>query len=565
MPVRKKVKKKKANKKLFIIVVVIFAAAMFFVVKNNSLANIKIPDTLTTKGDLSPWWDSDYAYRREIQPKAGSNTQSISINHAQLVVDGKSNNDASDLKVIAFDKLSFYEIPAKIYSNDSLTTKIEFDTSTKGDTYYLYYGNKIPDKKSVLGITKSNNKAQEALLNDEESPELTLTAQKKWILKEKDNTNILFRLNDKVGVKENLQYYTVINDTNILQRADVQNNEIKLAQSQFNLGLNKLYIVEEAGGNVYRSNTISFYMTYPVYVAWTIDWEGVDPQQKYLDKMEDISNKFSMNMTHFFNPRIYIYIKATEQRKRELSLWLKTRYGKGDDIAMHLHMQHDLVAEAGVHAKDTTNGWDGGESGYDLPSTVYNYEEYLKILNWSKTELRTGLKKYADFDVPEIQGFRAGGWFANSDTLRAMQDAGFMYDSSGRVPFKIGKGTFQYEWSLKYNSQPYYPSANNQNTDTPPNLKLLEIPNNGADSYWSESKQLIDNFYANYSPGSTLDKDVLVVYLSHPDWFNVDEPRLNDLYTEISKYRNDMDLGPVKFTTIREYLQNSQYVASLKK
>lgn len=558
-------KKKKTSNRIIFAAIAVILGGMFFIIRNNSFANIKIPETLTTKDDSTLWWDSHYAYRRLIQPKEGSSSQSITVNHAQLVIDGKSNSDASDLKVIAFDKLTFYEVPAKIYNNDSLATKIEFDSSlAKGDKYYLYYGNKIPDKKSVLGTTKSNNKTLEALLNEEEKPDVILSPQKKWVLKEKDSQDIILRVENNVDSKENLQYYVVLNDSNILQRIDVQNNEVKISSKQFNIGLNKIFLVEEAGGNVYRSNTINFYLTSPVYVAWTIDWEGVDPQQKFLDKMEDISNKYSINMTHFYNPRIYIYIKATEQRKRELSRWIKARYEKGDDIAMHLHMQHDMVTEAGVKAKDTMIGWDGGEAGYDLPSTVYNHDEYLKILNWGITELKDGLKKYADFDVPEIQGFRAGGWFANLDTLKAMEDAGFLYDSSGRIPFKIGKGTYSYQWTLTNKNQPYYPSVSNQNTDTPPNMGILEIPDNGADSYWSDAKSLKDNFYANYSPGSTLDKDILVVFLSHPDWFNIDEPKLNELYSEISKYRNDLDLGPVKFVTLREYLQKSESLSNLK-
>ena len=49
----------------------------------------------------------------------------------------------------------------------------------------------------------------------------------------------------------------------------------------------------------------SFNVSNPVYVVWSIDWEGFDVKEDYLKEMANISTKYGVPMTHFFNPYIY--------------------------------------------------------------------------------------------------------------------------------------------------------------------------------------------------------------------------------------------------------------------
>jgi hypothetical protein len=80
-------------------------------------------------------------------------------------------------------------------------------------------------------------------------------------------------------------------------------------------------------------------------------------------------------------------------------------------------------------------------------------------------------------------------------------------------------------------------------------MDMLEFPNNGADSWAYSSDQLISRFTDNYKGGISYSQKV-ITYLSHPHWFNVDEPKMYDILDYTSKYSIEDDRGPVIYTTI---------------
>lgn len=549
------------SKKFILLAAILIAGYLFLT--NNPLVQADIPSSPTIDS-TEIWWDSNYVYRKEIVISS-SNAQVVDINHAQLIIDGKANKDGSDLKVIAQKNDLTSEITTDIADPDSLNTKVKFEKLNDSSLrYFLYYGNKNATSDSVLGTT-SIKESSNTTLGREETPTIALISFKKWILKE-NNQDITFRIESKELIDSQNQIFAILNN-NTTQKLSVKFAEgsVNINPTNIPAGTNEIYIVASVGGKQLRSNSVSFNYSLPLYVTWTIDWEGTIPEMKYLDMMETLSDEYTFPMTQYFNPRIYTTIRYTDSQKKAASDWIKKRYLLGDDIGMHMHMQHDMVEEAGVKAKYNAETWDKGISGYDTPSTAYNYDEYLKLLKWGKEEIKTQLKRYSDFDLPELQGFRAGGWFANIDNLKAMQDAGFIYDTSGRVSFQIGGNEMAQPWNLQTTTQPYYISELNQNLSTAPTLDLLEIPNNGSDSYWSNEQELISNFYENYNPGEILEVDKLVVYLSHPDWFYIDDPKLRILFEELNKYRIDFDNGPVKFVTMREYLEKSEYIKGIAK
>ena len=60
-------------------------------------------------------------------------------------------------------------------------------------------------------------------------------------------------------------------------------------------------------GNISKTYEEPFVISYPYYLVWTIDWEGYDIKNQYLDEMAEISeNHHDIPMAHFFSPRIYI-------------------------------------------------------------------------------------------------------------------------------------------------------------------------------------------------------------------------------------------------------------------
>lgn len=544
-------RKKKKNRKFLkiLVVVLLLGSAYFFVNRNFANSEIVIP-TKTISGTSSEWWDNDYSFRRRIE-LTSSSEGGIEINHAQMNIDGKSNMDGSDIKIIGTSDNKFIEIPYKFNQFDSITTRITFNPSDfNSKEYYIYYGNYgVKDMINSSGTKSIINSIKSLfVLKDEEKPDIRITSSKKWLLKDSEEIS---KVNIKVDSKFNLNssnlFYTVDNES--------KSNELKLNNETIEVNLNslktgdhKFFVFSNIDGKITRSNSVTFKVSEPVYVAWTLDWEGVDPKQEYLDTVADIASDYNIKITHFFNPRILINSKIDMNRKKQLVAWVMNRHDKfGEEIAMHLHMHHDMVEEAGVKAKYTAKTWDKGNSGFDTPSTEYTYDEYLKILKW-------GRNKMEEWKMPEPKGFRAGGWFANEDTLRAMQDAGFQYDSSARISQPIGQNKLIQAWEMTSKTQPYKISKLDQNSSIAPNLDLIEMPNNGLDSYWSEAKDMKQNFYDNYAPGTTIDKERIVTFLSHPEWFYVDEPKLREVYSEISKYRIDLDNGPVKFVTLSEWI-----------
>ena len=553
-------RKKKSNNFLIILIVGIIAFGFFFF-KDNLFANTQIPENPTMPSFRAFWSDSKSPFRKEIILDQNAQQIVLEINHAEMVIDNKSLPSGFDLNVIGQSDTESSIIPFDIKNPDSVKTTIKFNNQKMFSKYFLYFGNKTASKSNLNTFTETIK--TNSSLDLEEKTQVNVSLDKTWILKENNVSSVFAKVQTGLEI-ENTTIKVVINDNKSAEISkSLVNGQFELPTSKLNVGENSFYVYFIKDSKVYKSNTFSFYYTAPLYVAWTIDWEGTAPDQKYLNDMASISTEYNVPMTHFYNPRIYIYLRTTDQRRKEVTDWVVSRIKAGDDLSLHMHMQHDLVEEAGVKAKYNEPSWDSGVSGYDTPTTAYSYDEVKKIIDWGITTLEDKFKKFSNYDIPKIQGYRAGGWFANIDTLKAIQDNGLIYDSSGRVSFEIGKNKFTQAWDLLNTSQPYIPSKVDQNTSNSNNMNLLEIPNNGADSYWSSAQEMIANFNANYNHGEFLSTDKLVVFLSHPDWFNIDDPKLRELFREIKKYRNDLDQGPVKFITLRDYLKNSEHANTL--
>lgn len=545
-------KKKKSSGRLAYFLIgglIVFSSSLFIMSKITAQSDNSEINNVSVKEDSVKWWDENYAYRRKIQDSIDAG--SVEINHSELVVSGKSNNDGSDLLLVYQSGDEGGVIESNIIDSDSFQTKIVPKVPlAKFEDIYLYYGNKVMRKveeESVAGISTSSSDTQSGstLTGSEELPLLQLKSLRKWHVQEKGLPLIFNYLNS--GGKEIKNVDVYINGELFKSDYSITDGLLSIPAVDIKIGEVTLFIYSRELR--LRSNSVKFYLSAPVYITWTIDWEGVDPTQRFMDMMGKVADEYKVPMTHFFNPRILINVKIDEYRKKEITKWVKNRLDKNkEDLALHMHMQHDLVEEAGVKAKLEAPSWDGGYSGYDVPSTNYDYEEFLKIVKWGK-------QKLIDAGFPEPIGYRTGGWFADMDNLKAIQDAGFFYDSSSRVSFAIGKNGLVQAWDLSQTSQPYYPNTNDQSSSEAPNMKLLEIPNNGSDSYWSTADQMIENFYLNYAPGSIIETPVIVTYLTHPEWFDIDDPKLRILFETLQDFSYDMDGGPVRFVTIKEYLQ----------
>ncbi len=300
----------------------------------------------------------------------------------------------------------------------------------------------------------------------------------------------------------------------------------------------------------------TFYVSYPLYVTWTMDWEGNDVSDTYLSQMAAMSAQHKVPMTHFFNPRIYLSSVMSTSRSQYLTNWVINRQNvNGDDIGLHLHMYPDLITAAG--AKVNTNARKWGQNnigvGYDVITADYSEEDLLKMINWSKSQfLDNGL------GMPVM--YRTGGWYADEKTLSAIEKAGFVLDSSGRSSYVLGANNLQGFWYLSSTTRPYKPNKFDQNSDEAPNMKLWEFPNNGADSTGYDADTLIYRFKDNYN-GKPLKEAQVLTYLSHPPYFYIDRPIMDKVFKEVDKNLYSNDNGPVIYTTLGNAYQiwSSQY------
>lgn len=285
-----------------------------------------------------------------------------------------------------------------------------------------------------------------------------------------------------------------------------------------------------------------FIVSYPLYVAWTLDWEGWDVPDTALNRIRQLPQiHYRIPLTHFFNPRLFIARDILPERIAYITDWLKDNMTENRDaVGLHLHMQYDLVEQAGVTPKSSPDwGYLNGQ-GYDVPLTAYSPEEQARIVRFALTEMV--LRGFTD-----IKGFRAGGWFADVDTLTVLAAAGLKYDSSGRQHL-IWKGSQKSPWDLDVDAQPYYPDKKNQNISSPDHLELLEIPNNGGNTYEHDAATLITNF-GKIRSRPYQDKAAAMVFLSHPQWAERELPIANEVLTYMDNFLYERDFGPVIYVT----------------
>ncbi len=342
-------------------------------------------------------------------------------------------------------------------------------------------------------------------------------------------------------------------------------------------------------------NSLVFYehifISYPLYAVWSFDWDGFNVKNEYLEKIEALSEKHgNFPLSHLVTPRIFITKTIPQAQRDRMRDWLVDRKNnKGDSLGLHLHMFYEMLEaarvelpekdlaelEAAFYASSTAFSTSSPNSltttpifdksklkkkevydlkywgypfddGYDMLVTNFNYRDLDKVVKWSK-------KLFTELGFGTPTTYRSGGWFANETTLQVMQDNGFTLDSSGRTKYNFGTNRIPGFWDLPITAQPYRPSAQDQNSAKAPQMKIWEFPNNGADSYWYTAEQMMERFDANWGMvGEPLEKRAVVVFLTHPDWFHIDEAKVDQLFNHTDAYLNARDNGPVLYKNLED-------------
>lgn len=510
------------------------------------------------------WWSDEYMY---YQPIIVKNLESFSdletervvrfsFDHQELVGRKKSMPKGEDIRVVywggeKFDDLSYW-LENSWNKNDttiSFNLKDSIPPGQEVKNLFLYYGNFAATPKNVSIQKPKDWRYKYEIKTDAEVafPNM-LQVGRLWNIKDSElitqrDLHLSFFGDNNFSTSANVDYEIL--KTKIKGRLDITDGgtwEGLVQVKDLAPGVYQAQATIKDEGITYKSQKVAFYVTYPLYVTWSQDWEGYDVWQPYLEAMASIADKYGMPQTHLFNPRIYTSGALSVERQNYLTNWVKQRSAsRGEDIGLHLHMFYDLVRDAGLEPKFDPNWGDSGD-GYGVLTSNYSEAEMVKILERS-------LWWFEKNNLPKPISFRAGGWFANEETLKALDSLGFKIDSSGRTKYEFGKNKIKGHWDLDITTQPYKPSRTNQNQTGPDHLNIWQVPNNGGDTYWFKSPELIHRFNLNY-PGVILKEKKNVDFLSHPHWFNrAEQDRVEDVLSHVSNFKNDKDLGPVIFTT----------------
>ncbi|KKQ93639.1 MAG: hypothetical protein UT66_C0030G0008 [candidate division CPR2 bacterium GW2011_GWC1_39_9] len=519
----------------------------------------------------SVWFSDEFAYRQKIIVKNGESFASllkgknigVNFDHASLIKEKKSLKNGTDLRLVYWDGSNFNNVI--FWLNGPLGSSqapIIFEVAEsiapgqEDGNYFLYYGNAVAENrfKNDSKIKRWESK-YEVSFEQESSYPLLMVAEKIWNLKEKDKNLTL-----PVSLKTDQEFLNPAVTYEIMGQ-DINGKftlgERNLFQESVNIsellpGKYQIRATIKEADKTYLSQKCGFYVSSPLYVAWTIDWEGYDVADTYLNALGHIADKHDAKLTNLFNPRIYTASSIAENRKNHLTNWVRSRnQKKGDEIGLHLHMHYDFVAEAGVEPKraDKWPNWgDIYNDGYSVLTSNYTKDELVKIY-------KKAFEYFDKMGLGRPTTYRAGGWFASGETLKALEEVGIKADTSGRTKYEFGYDGYKKQqgfWDLSESAQPYFPSKTDQNKTGSDNLNILEVPNNGADSFWFKAEDMIRRFNENYN-GGILDNIKQVTYLSHPQWFNKSEQeRMDKVLTYVDDFKNDTDDGPVVYVTSKD-------------
>jgi hypothetical protein len=228
-----------------------------------------------------------------------------------------------------------------------------------------------------------------------------------------------------------------------------------------------------------------------------------------------------------------------------------------DEIGLHIHPYCNFVEDAGMTC--ITNASDVNADGNDLSGYTIRLEAYQR--DPMAALLQHAFDIFAARGLPHPQTFRAGGWTADLNTFLALQDKGFIADTSALNWARIEEwqGHNIYDWTMQHwapindTSQPYMPTETDVLGASGTPLGMLEVPDNGVMIDYVSTAEMTGIFDANWN-GKAIAKPISLMMGFHPsDNFSEDEyNRVNDFLKYADMHLATKDLGPVVYTTLSD-------------
>ena len=295
------------------------------------------------------------------------------------------------------------------------------------------------------------------------------------------------------------------------------------------------------------------------YVLVTTDYDFSDPGDATIAWMNSLHAQHpGMRITHFWAPYTYTYPMVTADRQAALTQWIlsqKTMFN--DEIGLHIHPYCNFVEDAGLTC--ITDASDVNADGNDLSGYTIRLEAYQH--DPMATLLQHAIDIFQAKGLGRPQTFRAGGWTADLNTFLALNDKGFIADTSALNWARIEewRGHNIYDWTMAHwgpindTSQPYMPTTTDVLGASGTPLNMLEVPDNGAMIDYTRADEIEGIFDANWD-GKALAKPTTLMMGFHPstNLGGIDERRLTDFFSYAEKHLHTSDLGPVVYTTLSD-------------
>ena len=409
----------------------------------------------------------------------------------------------------------------------------------------------------VVGCGFPDPKSTKPDAPDSNDPAFTIKGQKDWYLIGDAATpgdDMMTIVITPPGGTDYVDAY--IGDLPVV-RMDSQSDGFSLSVSIKDVPAGTYDLLFAANGSSAAFAKVTWNRSAPYYVLVSTDYDFSDPSDNSTAFMDTLhASHPTMKITHFWAPYTYTDPMVTEDRRTALTAWiLNNRDTYQDEIGLHIHPYCNFVADAGVTCvTDNSTVYPAGDTtGYTIKLDSYD-RPTLGILLQHARDIFTAR------GLSSPQTFRAGGWTADLSSLQALNDLGFVADSSALNWARIEewKGYELYTWTMEHwgpiddTSQPYYPSDTDVLQSVPgSNMAMLEVPDNGVMIDYVTSDEMTLLFNENWD-GTPLAAPHVLMMGFHPSstLSAAEKKHVNDLVTLADMHTGG--LGPVVYITLSD-------------
>lgn len=299
---------------------------------------------------------------------------------------------------------------------------------------------------------------------------------------------------------------------------------------------------------------VTFRKTAALYVMVSTDWDFSDPGNPSCDFTNRLHEDHHAPITQFVGPYTFTDPLVTPVRAKALAQFVIDNRDKyGDEIGLHIHPYCNFVTHSGLTCiTDQSTVYASDDTGYTIKVAAYGRKDFATLLHDAKSIFEAN-----GLGTPTL--FRAGGWTADIETMKALEDEGFVGDSSALNWARIEewKGKELYRWTQEHwkpigdVSQPYYPNNEDVLSGAAPNVGVLEVPDNGVMIDYVSLAEMTGIFDANFN-GTALMQPTTLMMGFHPStsFSNGEYMRVDGFLSYADKHLASNADGPVIYTTL---------------